>query len=163
MYCCAVFLYIQGFVTQTSHGTGPRRRRLCLSYLWWPLHESKPSITRTPGARAHSLKSMWESCSGIIPQQLRCNLQLFLHMCICVHTQRQTYTETHMYRQTQACDAHRDTHMKRPTDVQRNMQTRTDARKPAGPCRQAHTAHTQRTLLFSFGAACKGCIKYLTK
>lgn len=153
-------MYIQGFVTQTSHGTGPRRRRLCLSYLWWPLHGSKPSITWAPGARAHSLKSMWESCSGIIPQQLRCHCAVISSH---VHTQRHTYTETHMCRQTQARDAHGDTHMKRPADTQRNVQTHTDARKPAGPCRQAHTPYTQRTLLFSFGAACKGCIKYLTK
>lgn len=125
MYCCAVFLYIQGFVTQTSHGTGPRRRRLCLSCLWWPLRGSKPSITRAPGACAHSLKSMWESCSGIIPQQLRCNCAVISsHVHLCAHT------ETHMYRQTQARDAHRDIHMKRHAEKRADAHRRTETCRP---------------------------------
>ena len=142
-----------------SLGTGPRRRRLCLSYLWWPLRGSKPSITRAPGACANSLKSTWESCSGTSsPSNSDVITQLFLHMCICVHTQRHAHTETHVCRQTQALrDAHRDTHMKRPADARRHM----------GTCRHMqagrHTAHTQCSSLFSFGAACKGCIKYLTQ
>ena len=79
-----------------SLGTGPRRRRLCLSYLWWPLHGSKPSITRAPGACANSLKSTWESCLGTSsPSNSDVITQLFLHMCIYVRTQRHRDTQRH--------------------------------------------------------------------
>ena len=79
-----------------SLGTGPRRRRLCLSYLWWPLHGSKPSITRASGSCANSLKSTWESCLGTSsPSNSDVITQLFLHMCIYVRTQRHRDTQRH--------------------------------------------------------------------
>ena len=134
-----------------SHGTGPRRRRLCLHHLWWPLHGSKPSITWAPGACATPLKPMWESCSGTSsPTNSEVIMQLFIHMCVCVRTQRHTHTQTHMCRQTQAHDAHGDTDMRRPAVPHRNMQTH----RHMETCRHmqtgTHTAYTQCTLFQKF-------------
>lgn len=125
-----------------SHGTGPRRRRLYLHHLWWPLHGSKPSITWAPGACAKPLKPMWGSCSGTSsPTNSEVIMQLFIHMSLCVRTQRHTHTQTHMCRQTQARDAHGDTQAR--GDLQSHTETcrHTDTWKRAGTCRQAHTQH----------------------
>lgn len=118
-----------------SLGTGPRRRRLCLSYLWWPLHGSKPSITRAPGACANSLKSTWESCLGTSsPSNSDVITQLFLHMCIYVRTQR--HRDTRVQADSGTGCSRRHTH----EETCRRTQTHGDL--PAHAGRHAHSTYS---------------------
>lgn len=100
---------------------------------------------------------------GLHPQQLRCNYTVISSpVRLCAHTEAYIPRGTRVQADSGTGCSWRHTH----GETCRHTQKCADAHRHMETCRHmqagTHTAHTPRTLLFSFGAACKGCIKYLT-